>query len=516
MLKAKKIMALILTLVLVTIFASFTKTSALTSKVNTSKFVTVSYVMLGNKPTNGQFEKVMTKVNTLLKKKVNANLKLSWVEWSDWYTKYNLILASGAPLDLITSGSDWLDTWPNAQKGAFKNLDTLLPKYAPVTWASVPKENWDQSKYNGKIVVIPEDAYTQWINHGFIYRGDWAKEFGITAPITNWDTMGKYFQGIKDKKPGVIPWDMNGGGYNIAPFWFNSKTMGINIDAVPCAVGTSLFYGKSANDPYTVFSPYMDTTFMDLAKKMKTWGDAGYWREDVLNFKGDGWVEMKAGKNGTRQHHTQTFIGVWNEMQLAQPGANLEFFPFSAESKNLLSMSITHGCTALGARSKNPERALMVYDLIRNDKEIYQLFNYGIKGVQYVINKDGMRDLPAKYNFDKDNFYSDFWGGRNDKLEIPSATTYKNYKNLYAQYDKIKAVYPYGRFVFNKTPIDAELAALSDVCNQYLPAISFGKAGNPEQAVKDFRDGLKAAGYDKVLAEVQKQMTAYKKLVTGK
>lgn len=47
------------------------------------------------------------------------------------------------------------------------------------------------------------------------------------------------------------------------------------------------------------------------------------------------------------------------------------------------------------------------------------------------------------------------------------------------------------------------------------PAITYGKAGDPAQAVEQFRSKLKTAGYDKVLAELQRQMDAYKKLIEG-
>lgn len=515
MIKNKKIMAILMAVVMATSLAACkpkTKEIDINAKVDTSNFVTVNMVVLGNKPTNGQFEKVQAKWNELLKAKVNANLSMTWVEWTDWYTKYNLLLASGQSLDLITTASDWLDLWPNAQKGAFMNIETLLPKYAPKTYGEVTKENWAQSSYNGHIVAIPEDQYTQWVNHGFLYRGDWAKEFGITEPITNWETFGKYLQGIKDKKPGVIPWDLAAGGYSGASGWFQSKTTGVNIDAVPTALGTSLFNGKSADDPFTVVGPYMEQTFMDYATTMKKWGDAGYWRADALNYKGDDMVAMQAGKNGVKQHHTQTFIGSTDIMNKKQPGSDLQFFPFSAEGGNLVSMPITHGAMSVGASSKNPERALMVYDLIRNDSEVYKLVNWGMEGVQYTV-KDGIKSQPEGYDDTKDGFYSDFWGGRMDKFELPSATVYSGWKEVYAAYDKIKKPYPYGQFAFDKTPVDAEIAALSDVSNKYLPSISVGQAGDPEKAVTEFREKLKAAGYDKLLAEVQKQMTAYKALV---
>ncbi|CAN7519311.1 extracellular solute-binding protein [Paenibacillus sp. LjRoot153] len=479
-------------------------------KIDTSEFQTISYVMLGDKPKNGQFEKVMEKLNAILKQKVNAKLEIKWVEWADWQTKYNLLLASGEPVDLITVATDWLDTWQNAQKGAFQPLDKLLPTYAPITWKEVPPENWAETKYKNQIMLIPEDHYTQWVNHGFQYRGDWAKEFGITSPITDWKTLEKYLQAVKDKKPGVIPWDTNGtSGGNIGGY-INSYT-----DAIELPINTGLFalvYGKSFNDKYKAYSPFLDDTFMDFAKMMKEWGDKGFWREDVLNYKGDNRALLEAGKTSVDQHHTQTYLGERIKMDKLQPGSDLQFFPFSATKNNLVSMSITHGGTSIGAKSKHPERALMVYELIRQDPEIYRLMNYGLEGVQYVV-KDGKRFRPDGYDVQRDDFYSNFWGGRIDKNEIPNGEDWAGKGALYASYDKIKKAYPYGRFVFDKASVTNELTAITQVVGSKGPAILYGKAGDPVKAVEDFRASLKAAGFDKVMTEVQKQLDEFKKMV---
>jgi putative aldouronate transport system substrate-binding protein len=188
-------------------------------------------------------------------------------------------------------------------------------------------------------------------------------------------------------------------------------------------------------------------------------------------------------------------------------------FPFALQrGNNLLEMSITHGGTSIGAHSRNPERALMVYDLLRNDEELYRLFNYGIEGVQYEI-KDGKRVRPEGYDETRDSFYSNFWGGRMDKYEIPSDTVYENIGELYAEYDKVKKPYPYGRFVFDKTPIEAELAAMSQVTASQGPAIAYGQVSDPVQAVEKLRSDLKAAGFDKVMAEIQKQLDEFRKMV---
>ena len=135
--------------------------------------------------------------------------------------------------------------------------------------------------------------------------------------------------------------------------------------------------------------------------------------------------------------------------------------------------------------------------------------NYGLEGVQYVV-KDGKRYRPDGYDVQRDDFYTDFWGGRIDKNEIPDGNEYAGKGELYASYDKIKKPYPYGRFVFDKAPVTNELTAITQVVGQMGPAIMYGKAGDPVKAVDDFRAKLKAAGFDKLQAELQKQLDAFK------
>ncbi len=494
--------------------AATSDSNAAASSIDTSKFVDVSYVVLGDPPTNGQDVKVQEKWNEIMEKKINANMHLKWIEWADWLTKYNLLLASGEPVDLITTATDWLETWQNAQKGAFLTLDELIPKYAPNVWASVTPEQWEECKYEGKIVLMPENNFTQWTNHGAIYRADWAKEFGITEPIRDFDTLGKYFQGIKDNKPDVIPWEVQANitTANLAYGYILTNTDHVALDFVSPAI----FYAKSYDEKYSVTLPVFDDIYVEFAKKMKEWGDKGYWREDVLNFKGDVDQAFKAGKNGMKAHHTETLKGLHTTVAREQPGADLQMFPFiSKNNNNILKLSITHGGTSISANSQNPERALMVYDLIRSDKEVYRLLNYGIEGVQYA-EKDGKLARPEGYNEQRDTFSSNFWGGREDKFQIVGPDDWDGIKDYYSEFEKIAKPFPYGRFVFNKQPIETELTSLQNVVNTYETAISFGKAGDPVKAVEKYREKLKEAGIDKVQAELQKQLDEFKSKVEGK
>jgi hypothetical protein len=482
--------------------------------IDTSEHVTIKYVVMGNKPTNGQLELGMEKLNAILTEKLNAELELYWVEWTDWQTQYNLLLASGDPsIDLIGTATDWLDAWPNAKKGAFLELTTeMLQTYAPQTFSSVSEEHWNMCKLNDKIYLMPEDNYAQWINHGFMFRGDWAKEAGLANGVKSWEDLGTYFAYIKANKQDVIPWDAAASGQafgnQLSGGYFQSKTPNIFIDGLDVPI----FFGASKEDPFTLVSPYMEgDVYVNFAKMMKEWGDAGYWREDVLNYTGDTTEELYAGQTGTIQHHTQTYVGTTRPlMDTRQPGSEVGFFSFSEESKNLSKVSITHGATAIGANSQHPERALMVYDLIRNDEECYRLFNYGIEGTNYIVTADGKLDRPEGYDKDTMEYPGFFWWGRNDSLELTNATWYTGKDQIYADYNTYAIDYPYSQLVFNTDDIAPTMANLSEIYTSYVTAIAFGKAGDPEQAVADFRKAMNDAGYEDVKAVIQAQLTEHK------
>lgn len=485
------------------------------AKVDTSNHITVKFVVLGNRPTNGRLEAMLEELNKILTEKVNAKLDIQYVEWADWQTQYNLLLASGdKTIDLITTATDWLDAWPNVKKGSFLPLsEEMLKTYAPQTYATVPEENWEDCSYNGQIYLIPEDNYAQYTNHGMYYRGDWAKEFGLDT-VNNFEDLGKYFQGIVDNKSGVIPWDVSGTAANgnaLAGGYIQSKTSNIVIEGTTTGLST-LFYGKSSDDAYTVTCPYMEgNIFEEFAVMMKSWADAGYWREDVLNYDGETREEFYAGLTGADQHHSQTYYtSVQPNMEQKQPGSNAQMFSFSEPSKNLVKTSITHGCLAIGANSQHPERALMVYDLLRNDKECYRLLNYGIESIDYIVTADGKLGRPDGWDESVDSLESNFWCGRNDDLELINATWFDGTADIVANYDTYAIDYPYGKFVFDPSNVATEIAAMADVCANYIPRIAFGKVSDPKAMVAEFREQLKAAGYDKVFNEVQTQLNASK------
>ncbi len=478
-----------------------------------SKHVKIVYMTTGDRPSNSSTKEMLAKLNKILTEKVNAELEIHYIPWTNYLTNYNLTLATmDGTVDLVGTSSDWLDAWKNSKNGVFFELpESALQKYAPKTWNSVPKEHWDMCKYNGHIYLMPEDNYTQWINHGFVYRGDWAREAGFANGVHSWEDLTEYLRWVKANKPGVIPWDSNGAWSTYhAEGYIQSKTDYVALEGID----SFFMYGVSRHDLKTIYSPFLEgRELVDYAKMMKEWDKMGVWKTDVLNNTSSNRDEFYLGQTAMDQSNTQTwYTSVRPEMDTRQPGSDVLFFWFGEESGNVTAMTITHGAMAISAGSKNPARALAVYDLLRNDKECYDLMNYGILGNQYIlVEKDGetYRDRPEGFDYKK-SIVTNFWWGRNYDLEIRDINSaWDKYDEIAAVYDKVKIPYPYGQIVWEVDSIRAELSNISDVWANYMGRICYGKFEDADRFVAEFRTALWKAGINKVITELQRQLDEF-------
>ncbi len=490
-----------------------------TADIDTSEHVVITYMTTGGSDEGNGNADMLAKLNEILTEKVNAELKIYHIDWTNYLSVYNLTLAQmDGSVDLVGTASDWLDAWPNAKNGAFLELsEDMLKTYAPKTWESVPAEHWDLCKYNGEIYLMPEDNYAQWTNHGFAYRLDWAKEAGLTDGVKSWEDLTTYFKYVKETYGNDLKylWDSDGTQYNqMVGGWITSHSNYVPIDGL----NSGAMWGGSKDDLYTVYSPYMTDTdsLVEYAKLMKEWNEIGVFPTNVLNnTSSQNRDEYRVGQVAVEQHHTQTWTDLCshtatNTIYDTDEDAETGFFYFGEETGNVVALSITHGAMAVSAGSKNPERALMVYDLLRNDPECYRLFNYGIEGVQYAIDENGMKYTPDTYDSTTQEIQTNFWWGRNDDLELKDATrNWDAIDKLYAEYDSLKIDYPYGQFIPDVDDIQGKIDNVSSVQEEYMKQISFGLySGSAEDIVAEYQAALEKAGINDVTAALQSQIDA--------
>ena len=396
-------------------------------------------------------------------------------------------------------------------------MDDLLAEYAPDVLSGISEDDWRCSTVSGSIYGVPMNK-DKAQGRGFEMVKSIADELGIdySTPWT-YEDLDANLRKVKEAYPDVIPWDSDGTQYaQMANGWITSHSNFVAIDGV-CS---GALWGGTKDDLYTITTPaYTDTDMMvEYAKLMKEWDNIGVWKTDVLNnTASSNRDDYRIGRVAAEQHHTQTWTDLCsatpsNTIYQDDPDAESGFFYFGEETGNVVALSITHGAMAVSAASKNPERALMVYDLLRNDEECYRLLCYGIEGVSYEINDEGLRTTPEGYNSDTDNIngMTNWWWGRNDDLEIRDATrNWDAIDKLYSEYDSLKIDYPYGQFVPEVDDIQSKIDNINEVYTNYTKQISYGKyQGTAEEIVAEMQSALKQAGIEEVTAALQEQFDA--------
>ena len=91
--------------------------------IDTSEHVTITYMTVGDAKTNGEQEAALAEINKILESEINTTLEVYNIGWTDYLSNYNLTLAQmDGSVDLVGTGTDWLDAWPNAQQAHSLNF----------------------------------------------------------------------------------------------------------------------------------------------------------------------------------------------------------------------------------------------------------------------------------------------------------------------------------------------------------------------------------------------------------
>ncbi|WP_239619124.1 DUF3502 domain-containing protein [Cohnella mopanensis] len=439
---------------------------------------------------------VQDAMSKITKAKINATLDIKLVDWGTYDQKMQAIAASGEKADLIFTSNWTNDYLTNVNKGAFLDITDLLQQYGPDILKQVPEAAWDAAKVKGKLYAI---INTQVLARtpGVLINKDYLDKYGYTAD--QFKTLAdltpfleKVKAGDSDKYPFSLKGDvdiMNNYGSAIGLESFSSKNPGVV---------------RINDDATQVVNLYETQEFSDLLKQMREWYQKGIIRKDAATLK-DTTSDELAGK-----YVTSTFTVInpdsaansaakWGGGDASKVAA-VEF------SKPYMSTgSIIATMTAISRTSKDPARAMMFYNLMYSDPELFNLMSYGIEGTHYTKVGD---DLIKK----TDN--AGYW--------IDSGWEYGNMFNSYRTSETQPKWYPAGPdknaasipskllgFSFDPTNVKSELAQTASVVDEFYAGLITGIA-DPDATLPKMNAKLKKAGLDKIMSEMQSQIDAWK------
>lgn len=464
--------------------------SSETGEVDTSKEVNLVMYVVSDRPA-GQ-DVIDENINKILKEKLNTTLTINWIPWSDYANKYPLLFSSGEVFDLVYVSS-WLNFTSMAQKGAFMNLDELWPTYAPNNFAKTTDPAKQQATVNGHYYCIPSQLAT-YRAYGPIYRTDVVEGTEWNGKMETFEDVEAYCDIVKATHPEMETIDI----YSSGSEW--DDTYMFNKGYIPSKGSTNdfLWFDPSESNPQ-LFGYYESDEVPAFLEMMARWNEKGFFSKSALSDTDS--TKTQNGKAALKTHNIDNYQNYY----VLHPEWGFEYQDLNKYAAHL---PFTQDAVAVSTTSKNPERALAVWDLLTSDQELYDAFMYGIEGTSYSLNEEGQYTI-----IDADNYaVSSMWAARTTGLNRDIAGTPEGYTTWHETFEKQIAENDiwekYSAFTIDTSSFETEYAACQNVHQQYWWPLELGYT-DAETGLAEYKEKMEAAGIEKVKAELQKQLDAY-------
>ncbi|PAF29146.1 ABC transporter substrate-binding protein [Paenibacillus sp. 7516] len=429
--------------------------------------------------------KVMEEVSKYTKEKINATVTMKMVDWGDYPQKMQVNVASGEPMDILFTSSGGFDYVQNARKGAFLELDELLPKYGKDLMEAIDPAFLSGSKVDGHNYGIPANKE---LPQQEVWRFNKTLLDKYKLDISNirtLDSLEPLLKTIKENEPSVTPFAMDKNYVPYVPYDYV-------IQNLPMAIKLDTTDYKLVN---ILETPEMKEALTTMNKYYK----AGY-------------VSAEAATTGSTNDLTTS--GNWFlDRAQTQPLADNQWsasygYPVvstPASDAIITNTSVQGSIMAISANSEYPEKAMEFLNLLNTDPVLRNMVDSGIEGTHYKkVDDTHMENLAESKNYDMPSYSL----GNNMLLYLNN----NDPDNKWDEFKKFNAEgvnSPILSFNFDASNVSTELTAVQNVKEQYWAALMTGTldpATNLDQVIEKFNQ----AGLEKVMAEAQSQLDAWR------
>jgi len=432
-------------------------------------------------------ELIEQKVNEYIQPKINASVKINFVPWGEADQKIPVFLASGQKIDVLFAQAGHMV--PLATKGALNPVNDLLEKHGQDVLKSMYSKFLDLTKVNGQNYGIqnPKEIASQWVLR---FNEPLLQKYEIDASsVTSIASAASVLKQFKEKDPTIYPIEPTRQAAWYVPFDY------VMNENVPFG----MVYEPVASDGKIV-SLWETPEAQQALETMREYYKAGYIRPDVATYNRPESEEQAGNWLTGISGGIPTAEVIWSN----RAGFDVSYKP--VEKPIVTTNAVMGSMLTIPMTSEDPERAMMFINMLHGDVYLHNLFVYGIEGVHYEkVSDNVVRDLPARKERWNTGWFQFGNGFITYLTEADPADKWEQFK----KFNDEAQVSPLVGFMFDPTPVQAEIAAIQNVSAEVRLPLITGSV-EPEQFLPKVNEKLKAAGSDKVIAEMQNQYDAWK------
>ncbi|KNY27817.1 ABC transporter substrate-binding protein [Pseudobacteroides cellulosolvens] len=440
---------------------------------------------------------VQEELNKILKRKINATIKLNYYWWDNYQNKQQMAVASGDKIDIMFSPS-WWGFNDYVAKQAWLPLDELVAKHGKDIIANIDPAYLKGPIVNGKLYAIPT-AKDMFGTGGFIFNKELVDKYNFDInSITKPEDIEPWLKIIKEKEPGIIPFLSSQGDQQ----QYLVQDWQINVGTVDVPVG----YQKTDGDVKIINLMEADIS-KRIYKLSRSWYQKGYINKDVATLQ-DSTPIKKAKK-----------VFAWTDQ--LKPGKADELkaqFGYDLVQANAwkdvqyytTTPDLTNSQLVIPRTSGDPERAMMFINLLFSDKEIKNLLSWGIENKHYKKIGDNQIDFADNVNADNSGYYGlAQWsmGGSQFLDYLWASESPDKWQKMKEFNDSAKPMKIVG-WTYDSSNVKSEMAALAPIGQNQGKPLSSGLVDYDTYYPK-MKASLEKAGIQKVIDDCQKSVDAF-------
>ncbi len=417
---------------------------------------------------------------------INTKVELMYLPWTENKIggKVDLMIASGQEFDACIVDPQWAAS--SYSKGYLQDLSSVIDKYMPDWHENMDPTAFDAYRFGDGIYGLPiGNKPTGGVFNTVCVRQDIMDEMGMTD-IKTVEDLTKYATEAKDKYGLYATYDLASTPYIVRGLSDRNiieLTNGVWID----------------EDTHELINFAESPEFEGCVRLYNQWYQDGLIPKDILTNTVT--LPFQANMSSFMRGTCGTTL-IENEpgLKTVVPEAKTAEYYLSPE-KPIYKSTYENTAFQVPVTSKKADRVALFVNLLQKNKEMADLFAYGIEGVDYEL-KDGK---VSKISNDE-LFYE--WMIYNINISTPTTAYTDEFMEIYKDWDKEALPSVAFGFSIDYTNVKTEKAQIDAVWEELAKPMLCGLK-DYDSNIEELKNELKAAGWDTYISEIQRQLDEF-------
>lgn len=417
---------------------------------------------------------------------------------ADWKVKteeqFTLDMSVGEYYDMTFSCS-WCNNFDsNALNGYFMDITDRVREVTPALYDAIDPW-WDIATVKGRIYGVPTlkdlGAEVFLVMNSDYFEGEKGMEIPESMDLRD---VEPYLAAWKEDNPDRYPLFLTSNGVT-GLFQSHERIAGKYL-VVP--------YKNAGTETGTTIVPvWEDEDYMEALRLLHRWYEMGFINPDAATSD-DG----EAVKNGPVRTGT-AWTGYKGWINVKERGFHVKASRFIGPNMSRATMQGSLFGINAAATDEKADACLKYIELMYTDTQFRDTLAYGIEGKHFdYVGGTVIKTKAALDGYNGDNYLTGpaitatVQSSDADDLADPDT-----WKKVYEGY-KDARINDTDGFVFDGTPVEAEVAACNAIWSTYISELGTGTI-DPDSTIEEMKPLLEAAGMEKIRAEAQRQLDEY-------